>query len=76
MNYAQIVKCQSSKVKGIEQIRSQAEMDLGKKLSESEEILLLSRDGVSQLCQRITKVLYQNPFFLTKFIEFSMDMAF
>ena len=62
MNYAQIVKCQSSKEKGIEQIRSQAEVDLGKKLSESEETLLLSRYDESQLCQRITKVCINIPF--------------
>ena len=63
MNFAEIVKRQHSKGNEIEQIRSQAEVDLGRKLSKSEESLLLSRYSPSQLCQRIIKVCVKKTIF-------------
>ena len=56
MNFAQIVKKKSVRENEIELIQSQAETELSRELSISEQSLLFSKFPQSQLCQQILKV--------------------
>ena len=56
MNFAQIVKKKSVKEDEIELIQSQAETEVGRKLSKSEQSLLFSRFPQDHICQQLLKV--------------------
>ena len=56
MNFVQIVKKKPVKENEIELIQSQAETEVGRKLSKSEQSLLFSRFPQDHICRQILKV--------------------